>query len=175
MSLNKGFWILFLLIIAGGPPAWADSGRWENKGTHEKTWERVQVIKMLKLTETLKMDREQAARFFTVSNQYEETKKKSRRELREDIQRLRGMIRESNLSERDLRDTVFRIKNRKRDLDELINKQTDEELNLLRPEQQARYILFTIDFRQEMESLIREIREGKTPRPGYETPSEKTR
>jgi len=152
--------------------AWADPLK-EGKSPHEKTWERIQMIKMLKLTETLKMDRDQSARFFAIDNQYEETKRKFRREFQEDIQKLRTLIRETNPSDRDLRELVSRIKNRKRDLDELMNKQTEEELSLLKPEQQARYLLFHIDFRREIENLIREVREGRPPRPGYEAPPEK--
>ena len=39
----------------------------------------------------------------------------------------------------------------------------EEELNLLRPDQQARYILFTIDFRREIDDLVREVREERPP------------
>jgi Spy/CpxP family protein refolding chaperone len=175
MWLNQRILILLFVGFGMASASWADSGQGGGKGAHEKTWERVHMIKMIKLTEALKMDRDQAGRFFAVENQYEDTKRKARRELHEDIHKLRTLVRESNPSERDLRDTVNRIKNRKKDLDELTNKQTDEELNLLRPDQQARYILFTIDFRREMENLIREVREGRPPRQGGEMPQEKTR
>lgn len=173
--LSQKFWIFLLVGVGLVPSVWADSGQGVGKGPHEKTWERVHMIRMLKLSEALKMERDQAARFFAVENQYEDTKTKARRELHEDIHKLRNLVREPNPSERELRDTVNRIKNRKKDLDDLMNKQTDEELTLLRPDQQARYILFTIDFRREMENLIREVREGRPPRQGVETPQEKTR
>jgi hypothetical protein len=160
MSLKKLLWI-FMMLVGLGSSSWADSWQEGGKGHQEKAWERMRMLRMVKLTETLKMDRDQSARFVVLDNQFEETKKKSWREFHEDVQKLRTLVREANPPERELRDTVNRIKTRKRNLNDLNNKQMDEELNLLRPEQQARYILFTIDFRREMENLIREVREGK--------------
>lgn len=84
-------------------------------------------------------------------------------------------MRDTNPPERELRELLSRIKNRKKDLDDLVQKQTDAEMNLLKPDQQARYVLFQIDFLREMQDLIREIREGRPSRPGHETPTEKTR
>jgi hypothetical protein len=160
MSFKQYFWI-FLIILIVGSWSWADSGLEGGKGHQEKAWEKMRMLRIVKLTETLKMDREQASRFVLMDSQFEDTKRKYWREFHEDVQKLRGLVREPNPSERDLRETVTRIKNRKRSLNDLNNRQMDEELNLLRPDQQARYILFTIDFRREMENLIREVREGR--------------
>lgn len=174
MSPKKTLWIFLLFVVLWSSWAWAESWK-ESKDPRSKAWERIHMIKMWKLTETLKLDREGAARFFAVDNKYEEGKRRLRQDLHEDIQRLRNLMRDMNPPERELRELLSRIKNRKKDLDDLVQKQTDEELNLLKPEQQARYVLFQIDFQREMQDLIREIREGRLPRPGYETPPEKTR
>jgi len=160
MSFKQYLWIP-LIIIGFGSWSWADSGHEGGKGHQEKAWEKMRMLRIVKLTETLKMDREQASRFVLMDSQFEDTKRKYWREFHEDVQKLRNLVREPNPSERDLRETVTRIKNRKRNLNDLNNRQMDEELNLLRPDQQARYILFTIDFRREMENLIREVREGR--------------
>jgi hypothetical protein len=149
----------------------------------EKSRERIQMVRMLKLTQALKLDREAAGRFFAVGAQYEQTKRHIRRDLQEDIQRLRNLTRDLNAPEKELRETVLRIKNRKKDLNDLNNKQIEEELSLLRPDQQARYILFTIDFHREMEGILREIREERPmekspehgPRPPLEGYKERSR
>lgn len=174
MSPKKTLWIFFLPLILWGSWAWADPWK-EGKNPNEKAWGRIMMIRTWKLTEALKLDREGAVRFFAVDNQYEEGKRRLRRDLHEDIQRLRNLMRDMNPQERELRELLSRIKNRKKELDDLVQKQTDEEINLLKPEQQARYILFHIDFQREMQELIREVREGRPPRSGYETPSEKIR
>jgi hypothetical protein len=145
------------------------------------------MVRMLKMTEALKLDRESAGRFFAVGSHYEETKRRLRRDLQEDIQRLRNLTRDLNAPEKELRETVLRIKNRKKDLNDLSNRQIEEELGLLRPDQQARYILFTIDFHREMEGILREVREGgpveksperwpdRTPRPPSDGYKERNR
>ena len=156
-KLFLGTLIGFLLL--GTSALWAQTYR-EPLDQREKSRERVQMVRMLKLTEALKLDREAAGRFFAVGAHYEESKRRIRRDLQEDIQRLRTLTRDLSAPEKELRETVLRIKNRKKDLNDLNNRQIEEELGLLRPDQQARYILFTIDFHREMEGILREVREG---------------
>lgn len=174
MFPKKAFWIFLLFTALWSSVVWAESWK-EDKDPRGKAWERIHMIKMFKLTEALKLDREGAARFFAVDNKYKEGKRRLRHDLHEDIQRLRSLIRDMNPPERELRELLSRMKNRRKELDDLIQKQTEEEMNLLKLDQQARYVLFQIDFHREMQDLIREIREGKPPRSGHETPLEKTR
>ncbi len=115
------------------------------------------------MTETLKLDRESAARFIAVNNYYEEARRKVHRDFREDIQKVRNILRDMNPPERELKDLVIRLKNRKKEMNDLENKQLEEEMNLLKPEQQARYFLFQIDFRREMEDMIREVQGERPP------------
>ena len=129
----------------------------------EKSRERIQMIKMLKLTEALRLDREAAARFFTVNGHYEDSKRRIRGDLHQDIERLRHLTRNLNAPEKELRETVLRIKNKRKDLNDLNLKQLEEELTLLRPDQQARYVLFTIDFRREIDDIVREVRDERPP------------
>jgi hypothetical protein len=165
MHHRKFFWILFFSFLWATSMAWAQPWR-DAKDPREKARDRIQMIKMMKLTETLRLDQEGAARFFAVSTQYEENKRKIRKDLHEDIERLHHLMRDSNPPERDLRETISRLKNKRRDMDALSQRQMEEELNLLRLDQQARYILFNIDFRRDMDEMIREVREERPPRPG---------
>lgn len=174
MSLKNILFIFLLSLILGISPVWAQPGR-EIKGPHEMAHERIQMIRMLKLTEILKLDREEAGRFFAITNQYEQTKRKLYRDFQEDIQKLRNLMRDMHPPERELREIISHIKTKNRDLKDIKLKQEEEEINLLKPEQQARYILFQIDFRRNLENMIREVREERTHRPGYETGSEKIR
>ena len=174
MSAKNTLWIFLLSLSLGSFPAWADPWK-EMKDPHEKSRERIQMMKVWKMTETLKLDRESAARFIAVNNYYEEARRKVHHDFREDIQRVRNILRDMNPPERELKDLVIRLKNRKKEINDLENKQLDEEMNLLKPEQQARYFLFQIDFRREMEDMIREIRGERPPRPGFEKPPEKIR
>lgn len=174
MSVKKSFWIFLLSLILGISAAGADSWK-EGREAREKSRERIHMMKIWKMTETLKLDREGAARFIAVNNHYEEARRRIHRDFHEDIQKVRNILRDMNPPERELRELVIRLKNRKMEINNLDNKQLEEELNLLKPEQQARYFLFQIDFRREMEEMIREIQGERPPRPGLERPSEKMR
>jgi hypothetical protein len=180
------FGTLIGCLFFGNGPLSAQPSR-DLQDQREKSRERIQMVRMLKLTEALKLDREAAGRFFAVGAHHEEAKRRIRRDLQDDIQRLRTLTRDLNAPERELRETVLRIKNRKKDLNDQNNRQMEEELGLLRPDQQARYILFTIDFHREMEGILREVREGgpvektlerwpeRGPRPPMENYKERTR
>jgi hypothetical protein len=172
MSVKNIGRISILFLILGSFPVWAEPWR-EMKDPREKSRERIQMMKVWKLTETLKLDRESAARFIAVNNYYEETRRKIHHDFYEDIQRVRNVLRDMNPPERELRELVLRLKNRKKEINDLENKQLEEEMNLLKPEQQARYFLFQIDFHREMEDMIREIRGERPPRPGSEKPLER--
>lgn len=149
-------------VLTGTTLGQAQSWR-EAPDPREKARERIQMVRMLKMTEALRLDRETAARFFAIETRYEDTKRQVRRDLQDDIQRLRQNLQNINPPEKDLRETIIRIRNRKKDLNDLNLRQIDEELGLLRPEQQARYLLFSIDFRREIDDLLREVRDEKPP------------
>jgi Spy/CpxP family protein refolding chaperone len=174
MSVKKSLWILLLSLILGSSTAWADPWK-EGKDPHKRTRERIQIVKMWKMTETLKLDREVAARFIAVNNYYEDTRRKVHRDFHEDIHRVRNVLRDMYPPERELRELVLRLKTRKKEINELENKQLEEEMNLLKPEQQARYFIFQIDFHREMDDLIREIQGERPSKPGFEKSPERLR
>jgi paraquat-inducible protein B len=58
------------------------------------------------------------------------------------------------------------LRNMRKDLDALRQILRDEEMNLLTREQQARYLIFKVDFHKEMHGLIQEIRGAKKKRSG---------
>jgi len=174
MSVNKSLWVLLLSLILGISAAWAEPWK-EGKDALEKSRDRIHMMKIWKMTETLKLDREGTSRFIAVNNHYEEARRKIHRDFFEDIQKLRNVLRDLNPPERELREIVIRLKNRKTEMNNLENKQMEEELNLLKPDQQARYFIFQIDFHREMVDMIREIQGERPPRPGFEKPSEKIR
>lgn len=154
--------VITFILVGGISAVWGQS--WKvPPSPRERARDRIQMVRMLKLTEALKLDRETAARFFAVSSRYEETKRQVRQDLHDDIEHLRHLMQNLNPPEKDLKETVSRIKNRKKDLGDLSNKQIEEELSLLRTEQQARYLLFTIDFHREIQDILREVREERPP------------
>ena len=67
MPVKKTLWIFLLSLILGSSMAFAQTWK-EVKDPRERSRERIQMMKVWKLTETLKLDKEGAARFFAVNN-----------------------------------------------------------------------------------------------------------
>lgn len=164
MSVKLSLVIVLLAFLLGGQTGLAESWREPTDG-REKSQERIRMIKIWRMTDVLKLDKEGAARFFAVNNYYEEALRKTHREFQEEIQRLRNLMRDMNPPERELKEAVIRLKTKKKEINELENRQLEEELNLLRPDQQALYFLFQVDFKRELDQLIREIKAENLPRP----------
>ena len=128
----------------------------------EHALERINLIRLLKMTDALGLERETAAKLASVSSRYCETKKGLLRNIRGGLDALRQILREKNPDIRKLKETVGRIKKIKKELADLRYRQMDGEMNLLTPLLQARYLIFRVDFHKEMHKLIKEVGEKKT-------------
>jgi Spy/CpxP family protein refolding chaperone len=111
----------------------------------ERALERIDTVRLLKMVDALALERETAARLASVSNKYCKTRKSLLRNMRKDLDALRQILRKKIPDEGELK---------------------DEEMNLLTREQQARYLIFKVDFHKEMHGLIQEIRGAKKKRSG---------
>jgi hypothetical protein len=158
--LKKTGFVFFLVIFCWTSWGFGQTYK-DSEDPREKARARIQMIKRMRLTEALKLDQETAARFFSLSHHFEGTKRMMHKDFQEDIQRLRGLLKDPNPPEKDLKELILRLKNRKKDMEVLSERQTNEEMNLLRPDQQGRYILFQIDFRKEISNILREPRGEK--------------
>jgi hypothetical protein len=79
---------------------------------------------------------------------------------------LRQILKKGSPDESELKELVGQVKSLKKELADLKLHQMDEEMNLLTREQQARYLIFKVDFYKEMHGLIQEIRGAEKKRSG---------
>ena len=131
----------------------------------EQALTRIETIRIVRMTKTLHLDKETAARLAAVSSKYEQFRKVFS-SLRQDIDRLRAIWEEAQPNKNELKEIIERVKNDKRQIAHLRYQQMEEEMSLLTLEQQARYLLFTVDFHKEMHGLIQEIRGAEKKRSG---------
>ena len=123
--------------------------------------ERVDMVRLLKMTDALRLERETAAMLASISSKYCETRKNLLRNMRGDLDALRKVLRDKSPDKGKLKEIVGRIKKIKKELADLRYRQMDDEMNLLTPEQQARYLIFKVDFHKEMHELIKDVRREK--------------
>ena len=127
----------------------------------ERALERINTVRLLKMVDALGLERETAAKLASVSNKYCETRKSLLRNMRKDLDALRQILKKGSPDESELKELVGQVKSLKKELADLKLHQMDEEMNLLTHEQQARYLIFKVDFHKEMHGLIQEIREAE--------------
>ena len=127
----------------------------------ERALERINTVRLLKMIDALGLERETAAKLASVSNKYCETRKSLLRNMRKDLDALRQILKKGRPDESELKELVGQVKSLKKELADLKLHQMDEEMNLLTHEQQARYLIFKVDFHKEMHGLIQEIRGAK--------------
>ena len=130
----------------------------------ERALERINTVRLLKMIDALGLERETAAKLASISNKYCETRKSLLRNKKKDLDALRQILKKGMPDEGELKKLVGRVKNLKKELADLKLHQMNEEMNLLTHEQQARYLIFKVDFHKEMHGLIQEIRGAKKKR-----------
>ena len=127
----------------------------------ERALERINTVRLLKMIDALGLEKETAAKLASISNKYCETRKSLLRNMRKDLDALRQILKKGRPDESELKELVGQVKSLKKELADLKLHQMDEEMNLLTHEQQARYLIFKVDFHKEMHGLIQEIRGAK--------------
>ena len=132
----------------------------------ERALERIDTVRLLKMIDALRLEKETAGKLASVSNKYCETRKSLLRNMRKDLNALRQILRKGRPDEGELKKLVGRVKSLKKELVDLKLHQMDKEMNLLTHEQQARYLIFKVDFHKEMHGLIQEIRGAEKKRSG---------
>ena len=147
---------IVLLIVPSTGLAHPDEYKWINK--ERKIMERIQTLRMWKLTKALDLDQETAAELFPILNKYDKKRAKIEREIREDIRELRKALKEDDTG-RIIRLTD-EIQERRNKLCKINKDEMKEISRVLDFKQQAKYILFQQEFRRHIRDIIYEARKG---------------
>ena len=123
--------------------------------------ERINLIRLLKMTDALSLERDTAVKLASVSSRYCETRKGLLRNMRKDIDALRQILGDKSPDEQKLKEIIDRTKKIRKELADLRCRQMDDEMILLTPIQQARYLIFKVDFHREMHELIKKVNKGE--------------
>lgn len=139
----------------------------------QRLGENLIVLRLLRMTKALDLTEEQAAKIFPVANRIEKEKMELNRQLNQEIRELRSLLQNQELEETKIKEKVLKIKN----LRESIRSKEEEFESFLEKNltigQQAKYILFNIDFAQFLSRNLERIRnlQGQpSPPPLKKTP-----
>ncbi len=159
------FAVIGLLLVAGVSGLFGQ----EPPGEREKVKERIEMIRMWKMMETLDLSREQSEKLFPVLDEYSDRRRDLFEERMHTMKELRNTLKGENPDEAAVQDLVNKFEKVHRSLEEIRREENEAVKDIVTPLQYARYILFQESFERELRGIIRDVRE----RPPRGTPHER--
>ncbi len=115
--------------------------------------EKIQMLRMWKLTEELDLTEKEAAELFPIFGKYDKKRARLHRQRRKLLEELRDLIQEGAPSAR-INEVIRRLEDNYRALSRMREEEWEEVKRVLTPDQQARYILFHERFARDMWRMI---------------------
>lgn len=152
--------LLFLgLTLVGTTWAWGQPGR--DFGPHHGFQDRLLEIKRRQLGPALGVDQPTVDRLLAIDQRYGPQRHRLITEMKADWQRLQQLMSQTAPPEQEVKTLLDNMRRKRQEMLNLQRRQGDDEMALLTPIQQARYLMY-------LRTLIREARSirGGGPPPG---------
>lgn len=155
VKILASFVILFGFAAHGlaEPP---DFERPPTKEQRERVRQRIETLRMWKLTKDLDLDEKMSAQLFPLLNRYDKKRAEMEHAMHENMKELRESLREKR--EGQLRGIIERLEQHHKGMQNLKDAEWEEMKKILTIEQQARYVIFLQEFDREMRKIIGEAR-----------------
>ncbi len=134
----------------------------------EKIRERIELIRMWKLTEKLDLTEETGAKLFPILHNYDQKRTKLQKEHQNIMKKLREAIEDEATSDGEIEAAMDNWEKNALAVSDLIRQQREELKGILSPRQQAKFILFQRQFDREIRKIIAEAREKRLRAMGEE-------
>jgi len=146
--------LLFLVLTLGGPSwAWAQPG--PGHGFREGRFhDRFLQLKRKQLGPALGVDQQTVDKLLAIDQKYKPLRHQLIMGMKTDMRRLQQLMSQGSPPEPEVKAILSGMKHRRREMLNLQQRKDDEEMALLTPVQQARYLMYLM-------SLIREARSIK--------------
>jgi len=164
--MKKNFWIaavmIVLLAVAGGKPVLA--GQANKSAPRARLRENISLLYLLRLTQALELTEDQTARIYPVLTRIEKEKAGLQQNLSRQVLALREALKKGEAGERELVELVGKARET-RNLIRAKDEEADAFLEQnLDPVQEARYILFSIDFLRRLNETMDRARQARSSR-----------
>ena len=157
------FFLLFFLVAGFAGNSLAefpdDYDRPPTKEQMEKVRKQIETLRMWKLTKALDLDEKTSAQLFPVLNRYDKKRAEIERALWVGMKDLRDSLRDR--CESRLRDILDRLEIDHKALQRINDEERAEVKKILTTEQQAKYVLFHVEFSKEIRRIIAEARDKR--------------
>jgi len=122
----------------------------------ERVRQRIETLRMWKLTKDLDLDEKTSAQLFPLLSRYDKKRAEIEYAMQESMKELRESLREKR--EGQLRGILDRLEQNHKGMQSLKDAEWEEMKKILTIEQQARYVIFLQEFDREMRRIIEEAR-----------------
>jgi hypothetical protein len=168
--------LLFLMLGFAGagmaePPGDLDGP--PTKEQMEKVRSRIETLRMWKLTKALDLDERTSAQLFPLLNKYDKKRAEIEIIMRENMRELRESLRVKR--EGQLKSILDRLEQNHKAMQSVKDAEWDEIKGILGAEQQAKFIIFQVEFDKEIKKIIEETRERRQERLRKDVPSKPMR
>ncbi len=123
---------------------------------------RIQLLRVWRLTEVLDLSQEKAAKVFPIIQRFDEEFQTKAEAKEKAVARMEAELKKQQPSANKLQEltaTILSLEKESMDVRETMYKELAE---VLTPEELSRYLIFEIDFQNEIDSLINQIRRDRT-------------
>lgn len=122
----------------------------------EKMRERIKAMKMWRLTRDLDLDEKLAARLFPLLHEYDGRREEIEKEIRQNITSLKEVI--GTHDEPGMKEIMKALEMKHDALQRLGDEERSRLRDILTIEQQAKYLIFTMEFKREIRKMISEAK-----------------
>ena len=129
-------------------------------GSNPKPIETIENLKIWRLTEELDLSEEQSAKIFPKWKKLKELKEKRREEREKEIEKLSELL-AKKAKDDEIKKQVALIKEKDKKHREECEKLEEEIFSLLTPVQQAKYLLFHLNFEARIKGMIKKLKRWK--------------
>ena len=135
----------------------------------EKVRNRIETLRMWKLTKALDLDEKTSAQIFPLLNRYDKKRAEIENAMRDNMRELRESLRGKR--EGQLKNILDRLEQNHRSMQSIKDAEWEELKGILSVEQQAKFIIFQLEFDREIKKIIEETRERRQDRLGKDMPA----
>ena len=128
----------------------------------EAVRKKMDTVRIVRLTETLKLDEHTAAAFIPIITVMEQKRRDLMKANQEIMREMRLLLNASPPDEGKLKAAISRIERNRKEIANQRDREFDAARNKLTVAQMARYIIFNQEFQQEMRGMLDEARGGRT-------------
>ncbi len=132
----------------------SDRGNGPSEEKREAIRKKIETVKIWRLTEALKLDPNAAAKLSAYLSSFDAHRRDITRAQMANMKELRSSLKSAKPAETKLRATLEKLEKNHHEMEELRDREWKGLKEMLTVEQQARYLIFQLEFQREMRDMI---------------------